>query len=440
MRSILHYKRRLFMSLFSTGREKITDRLKKRTGEKNSYYFAQGSIDLVFLSLVLVLFTFGIIMMYSASYAFSEANKGGSDVLLRSQLEKGVIGFVLMAVLCKLDYRVLNGKPALIVFFGTVAILVLTLILNIGATDSQTKRWIQLGPVQLQPSEFAKFALIITLAYMINILQKPLFSKTNKHIRLDFRKDRLTKWEQSFFAFGTTPFRACVLLALVICIFCGLVFLESHYSCTILLFTVGVLMLWISGAKGRYFALVGTAVAAVVLLVLTKPEILEGFGFASSRIQSFINKDTADADSRYQTVNGLYAIGSGGLLGVGLGNSMQKQLYIPEPQNDFIFPVICEELGFVGAAAVLILFAALIARGCRIALKSRSYFGALLVMGIMIQVGIQVIFNIFVVTDIFPNTGISLPFFSYGGTALVVLLAEMGVVLSVSRDCNIEKK
>ena len=207
MRSILHYKRRLFMSLFSTGREKITDRLKKRTGEKNSYYFAQGSIDLVFLSLVLVLFTFGIIMMYSASYAFSEANKGGSDVLLRSQLEKGVIGFVLMAVLCKLDYRVLNGKPALIVFFGTVAILVLTLILNIGATDSQTKRWIQLGPVQLQPSEFAKFALIITLAYMINILQKPLFSKTNKHIRLDFRKDRLTKWEQSFFAFGTTPFR-----------------------------------------------------------------------------------------------------------------------------------------------------------------------------------------------------------------------------------------
>ena len=428
------------MSLSAKGFSNTARTLKNRIEKKYGYYLARGNVDIVFLSLVLILFTFGIVMMYSASYAFSEANKGGSDVLLYSQLQKGAVGFVCLAVLSKLDYRVLNGKPALIVFVSTVGILVLTLILNIGATDSQTKRWIQLGPVQLQPSEFAKSALIIILAYMINVMQKPLSSKTNKHIRPDLHKDRLTKIEEKIFSFGTTPFRACVLLSCVICIFCGLVFLESHYSCTILLFTVGVLMLWISGAKGRYFAVLGLAVSAAVILVLTKPEILEGFGFASSRIESFINKDTADADSRYQTLNGLYAIGSGGLLGVGLGNSMQKQLYIPEPQNDFIFPVICEELGFVGAVAVLILFALLIARGCYIALKCRSFFGALLVMGIMIQVGIQVIFNIFVVTDIFPNTGISLPFFSYGGTALLVLLAQMGVVLSVSRDCVIEKK
>lgn len=428
------------MSLPRQGMLNAARTLKERTEKRYGYYLSGGSVDLVFLSLVLILFTFGIVMMYSASYAFSEANKGGSDVLLISQLQKGAAGFLCLAVLSRLDYRLLNGKASLLVFSGTVAILVLTLVLNIGATDSQTKRWIQLGPVQLQPSEFAKFALIITLAYMINIMQKPLSSKTNRRVLPDFSKDRLTKAERKFFAFGTTPFKACVLLAAVICIFCGLVFLESHYSCTILLFTVGVLMLWVSGAKGRYFALVGIAVFSAVALVLTKPEILEGFGFASSRIESFINKDTADADSRYQTLNGLYAIGSGGLLGVGLGNSMQKQLYIPEPQNDFIFPVICEELGFVGAAAVLILFALLIARGCYIALKCRSYFGALLVMGIMIQLGIQVIFNIFVVTDIFPNTGISLPFFSYGGTALVVLLAQMGVVLSVSRDCVIEKR
>ena len=428
------------MSLSAQGRKIAARTLKERTLKKYSYYFSGGSVDLVFLALVLILFTFGIVMMYSASYAFSEANKGGSDVLLISQLQKGAVGFLLLFVLSKLDYRVLNGKASLFIFFGTVFILVLTLVLNIGATDSQTKRWIQLGPVQLQPSEFAKFALIITLAYMINIMQQPLSSKSGRHIRLDFARDKMTGAEQRLFAFGTTSFRACILLALVICVFCGLVFLESHYSCTILLFTIGVLMMWVSGAKGRYFALLGIAVFSVVALVLTKPEILEGFGFASSRIESFINKDTADADSRYQTINGLYAIGSGGLLGVGLGNSMQKQLYIPEPQNDFIFPVICEELGFVGAAAVLILFACLIARGCYIALKCRSYFGALLVMGIMIQVGIQVIFNIFVVTDIFPNTGIALPFFSYGGTALLVLLAEMGVVLCVSRDCVIEKK
>lgn len=428
------------MSLSAKGFKNAARTLKERKIKSFHGDYAYKSADLLFLSLVLILFTFGIIMMYSASYAFSEANKGGSDVLLISQLQKGAVGFVCLAVLSKIDYRILNGKPALMVFVGTVLLLVFTLIVNIGAADSQTKRWIQIGPVQLQPSEFAKFALIIILAYMINVMQEPLSSKSSRHIRPDFRKDRLTSFETKIFAFGTTSFRACVLLATVICIFCGLVFLESHYSCTILLFSVGVLMLWISGAKGRYFAFVGLAVASVVLLVLTKPEILEGFGFASSRIQSFINKDTADADSRYQTLNGLYAIGSGGLLGVGLGNSMQKQLYIPEPQNDFIFPVICEELGFVGAAAVLILFALLILRGCHIALRCRSFFGALLVMGIMIQVGIQVIFNIFVVTDIFPNTGISLPFFSYGGTALIVLLAQMGVVLSVSRDCIIEKK
>ena len=428
------------MSLSARGCKNAARTVKQRIEKRYGYYLSDGSIDLVFLSLVIVLFTFGIVMMYSASYAFAEANKGGSDVLLISQLEKGAIGFVCLFILSKLDYRVLNGKAALYVFAVTVAVLILTLVLNIGATDSQTKRWIQLGPIQLQPSEFAKFALIITLAYMINVMQKPLSSKTGRHIRLDFRQDRMSRVEQRLFSFGTTSFRACVLLAAAICIFCGLVFLESHYSCTILLFTVGVLMMWTSGAKGRYFALLGAAVVSVAVIVLTKPEILEGFGFASSRIESFINKDTADADSRYQTVNGLYAIGSGGLLGVGLGNSMQKQLYIPEPQNDFIFPVICEELGFVGAAAVLILLALLIARGCYIALKCRSYFGALLVMGIMIQVGIQVIFNIFVVTDIFPNTGIALPFFSYGGTALLVLLAQMGVVLSVSRDCVIEKK
>lgn len=421
-------------------RQKAAGTLKQGINKRFGAYFAVGRTDPVFLSLVLVLFTFGIIMMYSASYAFSQANKGGSEVLLHSQLQRGLIGFACMAVLSKVDYKFLNGRPALIVFFGTVGLLVLTLVLNIGATDSQTKRWISLGPVQIQPSEFAKFALIIVLAYMINVMQKPLMSKTKKHIRFEKGQYSLTRMEESFFSFGTTCFSACVLLSLVICLFCGLVFLESHYSCTILLFSVGVLMLWISGAKGRYFAFVFAAVVAVVMLVLLKPEILEGFGFASSRIESFINKDTADADSRYQTLNGLYAIGSGGLLGVGLGNSVQKQLYIPEPQNDFIFPVICEELGFVGAAAVLILFAALIARGFYIALKCKNYFGALLVSGIMIQVGIQVIFNIFVVTDIFPNTGISLPFFSYGGTALLVLLAQMGVVLCVSRDCNIEKR
>ncbi len=421
------------------GRSKLFT-VKQRIEKKYDGYLSGGSVDLVFLSVVLVLFSFGIVMMYSASYAFSEANKGGANVLLFSQLEKAAIGFLCMAVLSKLDYKLLNGRPSMWIFFGTVAVLVFTLVLNMGAAESETKRWIKLGPIQLQPSEFAKLTLIIVLAYMINVLQKPLTAKNGKHERLDFRRDNLSFLERKVFSFAVTPFRSCVLLAAVISVYCGLVFLESHYSCTILLFSIGVLMMWVSGTKGKYFALLALGITAAVTLVLTKPEILEGFGFASSRLESFINKDTASPDSRYQTLNGLYAIGSGGLLGVGLGNSMQKQLYIPEPQNDFIYPVICEELGFVGAAAVLILFAVLILRGCLIALRCRNYFGALLVMGIMIKLAVQVIFNIFVVTDIFPNTGISLPFFSYGGTALLVQLAEMGIVLCVSRDCAIEKK
>ena len=243
----------------ASGRKNAAGTLKNTIGKRFGSYFLQGEMDYVFLCLVLVLFTFGIIMMYSASYAFSEANKGGSEVLLYSQLQRGLIGFLCMAVLSRVDYKLLNGRPVLLVFFGTVGLLVLTLILNIGATDSQTKRWISLGPVQLQPSEFAKFALIIVLAYMINIMQQSLMSKTKKHIRLEMGRDGLTKAEEGFFSFGTTCFRACVLLALVICIFCGLVFLESHYSCTILLFSVGVMMLWISGAKGRYFAVVFAA-------------------------------------------------------------------------------------------------------------------------------------------------------------------------------------
>ena len=403
----------------------------------------RGSYDLVFACTVLLLFTFGIVMMYSASYAYAAVNeKDGATTFFVSQLKNAAIGFAAMAVISKINYKVLNGRMAIFAFGLTVAVLVLTLILNIGAADSETKRWIKIGGFQLQPSEFAKFTLILTLAYVMCVLQKSLRAPDGKHARFTPREDGLTKFERKIFGFARTPFTSCIVLSVIIVIYCGLIFLESHYSCTILLFLMGVSMMWLSGTKRKYFGWVILIGAAVITIVLVKPELLGKLGgFAEARISAWLSKDPSqNQGARYQTVNGLYAIGSGGLFGVGLGNSKQKQLYIPEPQNDFIFPIICEELGFIGAAVVIILFAFLIYRGIVIAVKCKDYFGSLLVMGIMIQVALQVIINIAVVTDLFPNTGMPLPFFSYGGTALLVLLCEMGIVLSVSRNSSIEKQ
>ncbi|MDO4380965.1 MAG: FtsW/RodA/SpoVE family cell cycle protein, partial [Clostridia bacterium] len=211
-------------------------------------------------------------------------------------------------------------------------------------------------------------------------------------------------------------------------------------SCTILLFCMGVSMMWLGGVKKKWFALLGVAAALLIgYVVFINPEFVKSFStYAYERIMTWKLGEDYGNTTRWQTEQGLLAIGSGGPFGVGFGNSKQKQLYIPEPQNDFIFSVVCEELGFVGAAIVILLFAALICRGFMIATKSKDLFGALLVIGVMMQLGFQVILNIAVVTDTIPNTGIALPFFSYGGTALVILLCEMGVVLSVSRRCRLE--
>lgn len=403
-------------------------------------FIQQGSFDVVFACIVLLLFTIGIIAMYSASYAYANYNRGDSNEFFVSQLQNALVGFLAMAVLSKIDYKIYNGRFALLAYFGTVAVLVLTLIVNIGS-DAETSRWLYLGPIQVQPSEFAKFTLIIVMAYMMCVMKNALRAPKNKVGKFTPERDGLTDFEKKLFSYARTPFSACVLLAIVAVSYFGLVLLEKHYSAAILLMLMAIAMTWLSGTKKVYFAMVFGAIAAVVVVVIIKPDILDGFGFAASRIMCWLDKDNPlYIENRRQTVNGLYAIGSGGLFGVGLGNSKQKQLYIPEPQNDFVFPVFCEEFGFVGAVIVIVLFAALICRGFVIAAKCKNYFGSLVVIGIMIQIALQVIINISVVTDLIPNTGMALPFFSYGGTALLVLLAEMGIVLSVSRDSTVEKE
>jgi len=216
-----------------------------------------------------------------------------------------------------------------------------------------------------------------------------------------------------------------------------LVFLEHHNSGTLLLLIIGATMMFCGGSNGKLFA-IGVALAgAAILFIILKPDVL--MDYAGERIRAWLDKDFEPLGARWQTNNSLYAIGSGGFWGAGLGNSKQKFLYVSEPQNDFIFSIVCEELGFVRSALILALFAALFVRGIRIATHTSDRFGSFMVIGIISQIAIQTILNILVVTDWFPNTGISLPFFSYGGTAILMLLAEMGVVLSISRKSNQKK-
>lgn len=404
-------------------------------------YVIHGSFDFVFLCCVLVLFTVGIIMMFSAGYVYAEYNKGSGTVFFTNQLEKAAIGFVALIILSKIDYRAFNSKLTLLINAVAIGLLIYALIANLGNGDQETSRWVSLFGFQFQPSEIAKFAVILLMAYLMCVFKKQLRTPAGKRTVLTYEQDNLSALEKKLFSHVRGQKAACFVLAVCVGVYCGLILLEKHYSAAILFMLMGISMLWLSGARGRYFAIVLGLMAVAVTIVLVKPDILSGFGFAESRIMSFLDKDNPEyVDQRRQTVNGLYAIGSGGLFGVGLGNSKQKQLYIAEPHNDFIFPVVVEELGFVGAAFILCLFAFLIYRGYKIALRCNDYFGSLVVMGIMIQIALQVIINIAVVTDIIPNTGMALPFFSYGGTAIIVLLAEMGVVLSVSRNSTLEKE
>ncbi len=403
-------------------------------------YVIHGSFDFVFLCCVLLLFTIGIIMMFSAGYVYAEYKTGVSTVYFTSQLEKAVLGFIAMIILSKIDYRIFNSPLALLVNVVAVGLLFYALIANWGSGEQETSRWVYILGIQFQPSELAKFAVILLMSYLMCIFQKQLRTPAGKKAVPTFDKDGLSRVEQTLFRHVRGQKAACFIIAVAVGFYCGLILLEKHYSAAILIMLMGISILWLSGTRGRYFAIVLGLIGMVVAVVLLKPDILSGFGFAESRIMAFLDKNNPEyIDQRRQTVNGLYAIGSGGLFGVGLGNSKQKQLYIAEPHNDFIFPVVIEELGFLGAAFILCLFAYLIYRGYKIAIRCKDYFGSLLVMGIMIQIALQVIINIAVVTDIIPNTGMALPFFSYGGTAIIVLLAEMGIVLSVSRNSSIEK-
>lgn len=375
---------------------------------KKSYIVNTGSIDIPFFILVVALSVIGLIMLLSSSYAYAYYKYGDSFYFFKRQLLFLVAGFVVMALFSRLNYKWLKVN---VVMWPLVAItfLFLVVVLFYHTDVDDFKRWIPLGPITLQPSDIAKFTIIVLLSWYMT----KYYDKMKK------------------LTYGV------IYPVAMLAICCVLIYLEHHMSCTILVFLIGASLLWVGGAPMGLFATGAGVVVAGATVAIATPQILPSY--VQKRIAAWLDKSYEPTGARWQTNNSLYAIGSGGLFGEGLGNSKQKFLYVSEPQNDFIFSIVCEELGFIGAALIMVLFALLVWRGMIIAMNCEDKFGSFLVIGIISQVGIQVIFNILVVTDTVPNTGIALPFFSYGGTALLMLLGEMGVVLSVSRRTKIKK-
>lgn len=391
--------------------QQVSTTSKLKTGVRNSFLYAKGGFDVTFFAAVLALMTIGLVMLFSASYPYAyQKYNGDSYYFFKRQLIFAVLGVIVMIVVSKINYKWIKiiEKPLFVV---TIFLLVLVLFYHVNLEDRSEdfKRWIPLGPITLQPSDIAKFSLVLTLSAYI--------AKYRKYMQ------RLT--------YGV------LFPGLIIGLFCVLIYLENHLSCTVLMFMIGITLMFCGGTRWQWFVGGLCVVGAVAFVIIKNPDVLPSY--QADRIRAWTDKTFQPLGLRWQTNNSLYAIGSGGFFGVGLGNSKQKYLYVSEPQNDFIFSIVCEELGFLGALVILALFALLFWRGIKIAQRCDDKYAALVVIGIVSQVAIQTLFNVLVVTDTFPNTGIALPFFSYGGTALLMLCFEMGVVLSVSRKVNTKK-
>ena len=356
------------------------------------------TFDIPFLLILLLLLSYGLIMLFSAGYAVALYRRGDAYTYIRPQLLFAALGVLAMYAASLVDYHVWHrlAWPML-----GISLLLLAIVLFMPEYNG-CKRWIVLpGLGTLQPSEIAKFSIVLVFSHIISL-----------------NHDRMKS-----FSTGVVPF------ALILGVVTVLMLLEPHLSGTLLILSIGAVLMFVGGTGLQWFGLAGGLGAAAIAL----PELVP---YATDRLASWRDPFADPLGEGHQTIQSLYAIASGGLAGLGLGNSRQKYLYVPEPQNDFIFSILCEELGFIGAALVVALFLLLLLRGMSIAVRARDKFGALLVVGFVVQVTLQAILNMAVVTNTIPNTGISLPFFSSGGTSLLMLLGEMGIVLSVSRQTD----
>ncbi|MBR6581129.1 MAG: FtsW/RodA/SpoVE family cell cycle protein [Ruminococcus sp.] len=373
-----------------------------------------GDMSLSFFAYVMILLVVGLVMMSSASYAWAYSEFGDGLYYAKNQAMNAAIGFVAMIFFMKFDYH--NFKKLELplfkkfniagIFYIAVAILLIAVLLigNTEGGDMGAKRWIDIGPINLQPSEVAKLALIVFFAYSME---------------KDGRK-------MNSFKTGIVKYSA------LLGVYVLLIALEKHISGIILIGTIAIAMILCGGANRRQFIALGiiafAAAAGFIFWQYNTPG-----SYVQVRINAWLHPFDDLLGDSWQTANSLIAIGSGGLFGLGLGNSRQKYLYLPETKNDFVFPIVCEEIGFVGALAIIIVFFLLVVEGFSIAVRCKDRFGMLLAVGITTQIGIQTVLNLAVVSNLIPNTGISLPFFSYGGTALIMQLVEMGIMLNISQ-------
>ena len=359
------------------------------------------SVDIPFLILVLLLLGVGLVMLYSASYAQSEYDTSYeiSTRYLQKQAVCAAIGLVAMWLLSKIPAGLWLKFAWLL--YG-ISIILLLSVLVVGESVNGARRWINIAGLQFQPSEIAKFTMIV------------LFARLTKGFGSSAKE----------FRYGVLGFGGALLGILVP------LALEKHLSAIMLMGMVAVVMMFVAGTSPKW--LLAGAGAAVVFVVI----YISFMGYAGDRVTAWLHPEADPGDTGYQILQSLYAIGSGGVFGLGLGKSRQKYLYLPFQYNDYIFAVICEELGLVGALLIVVLFAALILRGYWIALRAPNRFSTVLAAGLVTLIAVQTILNLCVVTNLLPSTGIALPFFSYGGTALAVNLGEMGVVLSISRYRN----
>ena len=386
--------------------------------------FAYGGFDFPFMLIVTVLLCVGLVMMFSASYVNALKLEGDAYYYIKRQGIFAVLGLAVMLGASKVNLNVL--RKLAIPLLG-VAFMLLVIVLFYHTNLGEFKRYMPIPGTGLsfQPSEVAKMALTLFFAYSMEKFQRPGYSISRD---AGLVSGRGTKLRRFLLRWWTTGLYMAVLLFMV-----ALIAAEHHVSGMVITIAIGALMIFIGEQRIPLWAY-GLAAAAGVLLVLYvyhNPDILGSN--AAARIESFKDPMSDLQGDGWQTYQSLLAVGSGGWFGQGWGNSIQKHLYLPEPQNDFVFAIVCEELGFIGAFLILLLFIALVWRGFMIALHTKEKFGCLLVIGIVLQVGLQTALNIGVVTGVLPNTGIPLPFFSYGGTALLMLMAEMGIVLAVSR-------
>lgn len=356
----------------------------------------RGLVDVPFLTLVLLLMGIGLLMMFSASYVRASYESGKPLFYFVRQATFGALGLAAMYAASRINCHLWQFLAKYIYGF---AIVLLLAVLVVGVEANGAKRWVELAGQQFQPSEVAKFALICMLASQMNSY-----------------REKMKDYRYGFLRVGAT---VAVIMFLVV--------LEKHLSALMILGIVSVAMMYVGGTQKRWlFLLMGLAV--IFLFLYTNV-----MGYAGDRITAWLHPEDDAQNTGYQILQSQYAIGSGGMFGLGFGMGRQKHLYLPEEHNDYIFAIVCEELGFVGALGIIILFALLIIRGYYIALHAADRFSTLLGVGITTLLAVQVILNIGVVSNLLPSTGVGMPFFSYGGTNLLMTLGEMGIMLSISR-------